>query len=177
MDIDHLKYPIGRFVPSGSISSEQLDEAIDYISNYPELFESACGALNETYLAKKYRPGGWTIRQLIHHVADSHMNALIRFKLALTEENPVIKPYLEQNWAFLDDVELPVSVAVDLIRNIHTKWAILLQNMKPKDFERSYFHPESKSLVSLKEACLIYQWHGKHHLAHIHLPSMSISEF
>ena len=172
MDIEHLKYPIGRFKLPEVITTDQLESAITYIRNYPILIKNACENLDETYLNLAYRPGGWTVKQVIHHVADSHMNAFIRFKLALTEKNPVIKPYLEQEWAVLADMNLDISHSLDIIASVHLKWATILDAMKDDEFERCYFHPESKSLVSLKEACLLYHWHGEHHLGHIQLPSL-----
>lgn len=177
MDIEHLKYPVGRFSVPAEISSEELQEAIDYIKLYPSFLGDACEALPEEYLEQPYRPGGWTVRQVVHHIADSHMNAFIRFKLALTEENPIIKPYQEQDWAKLPDSFLPISYSLDLVNNIHFKWAVLLKTMETKDFERCYLHPESQSLVPLKEATLMYAWHSRHHLAHIHLPSLPNSSF
>lgn len=173
MDIEHLRYPIGKFVSNPSPSKEDLQQAIASIRNYPSLLEKACRGFEEDYLERLYRPGGWKVREVIHHIADSHMNAMIRFKLALTEDNPVIKPYQEQLWVDLPDSQLPISISVDLVKNTHAKWTAVLEAMSSKDFSRCYFHPESKSLVSLGEACLMYEWHGAHHLAHIHLPSLS----
>lgn len=169
MDIEHLKYPIGRFEVPKKITQGALEEAIAYLENYPELVSEVSDSLNQEQLNTPYRPGGWTIRQLIHHIADSHMNALIRIKLALTEEDPVIKPYLEQKWADLADSSLPIETALELIKGIHLKMSKVLKSLELEEFDRCYFHPESSSLVSLKEVVLMYQWHAKHHLSHIHL--------
>ncbi|MHA7130499.1 YfiT family bacillithiol transferase [Algoriphagus namhaensis] len=173
MDIEHLKFPIGRFVEPKDISPEQLSEAIDYIRSFPDFLQKATLGLSSEYLATPYRPGGWTVRQVIHHLADSHMNAFIRFKLALTESNPTIKPYEEQLWAEMKDYQLSTDTSIQLIELLHEKWSKVLDHMDSADFERAYFHPQSQSLVPLKVATLMYEWHSRHHLAHINLPSLS----
>ncbi len=123
--------------------------------------------LNEQELNKPYRPGGWTLRQLIHHLADSHANSLTRFKLALTENNPTIKPYEEAEWAKQADYNMPVAPALKMLEGIHERWAYLLKNMSDSDFERTFYHPESKISISLKKALALYNWHCLHHLAHL----------
>lgn len=167
LDLEFLKYPIGKFSAPEVIDNILLDQAIRQIADLPkELFQVA-SPLTPTQLDCPYRPGGWTVRQLLHHCADSHGNAFFRFKHALTEENPSIKPYDEGSWAKLPDAALSAELAMDMIRLVHAKWVHLLQHMSPADFERTYFHPEKQRTQRLTEVTLMYAWHGKHHLAHI----------
>jgi uncharacterized damage-inducible protein DinB len=167
IDIEHLKYPIGKFQKPETISSSAIQSAIKEIESLPELLHHAVDLLSEAQLNTPYRPGGWTVAQLIHHLADSHMNAFIRFKLALTEHNPTIKPYLEAEWAKLPDCSLPVSTSLKLLEALHLKWSTLLQNMSETDFQRTYLHPEKGTNQPLSEITLLYKWHGTHHLAQI----------
>jgi hypothetical protein len=167
LELESLKYPIGKFSAPEVIDNELLDQAIRHIVDLPkELFQVA-SPLTVTQLDCPYRPGGWTVRQLLHHIADSHGNAFFRFKHALTEENPTIKPYDEGSWANLPDATLSAELALDMIRLVHAKWVHLLQHMRPADFERTYFHPEKQRIQTLAEVTLMYSWHGNHHLAHI----------
>ena len=167
IDIELLKYPIGKFLKSEKISVQNLKEASTYIGSYPQYLKDTVKDFSEAQLNTVYRPGGWTVKQVVHHVADSHMNALTRFKLALTEENPTIKPYDEVAWAKMPDYSLPIEVSLNLIDGIHSKWAVILESMTPSDFQKTYFHPESQSSAPLSEITLMYQWHSQHHLAHI----------
>ncbi|SFU07823.1 DinB superfamily protein [Algoriphagus locisalis] len=167
IDIELLKYPIGKFLTPDTISEQNLKEATAYLRSFPEYLEETVKDLSDIQLNTPYRPGGWTVKQVVHHVADSHMNALTRFKLALTEDNPTIKPYDEAAWAKMSDYSLPAETSLSLIKGIHYKWAVILENMKPLDFEKKYFHPQSQASVSLSEVTLMYQWHSQHHLAHI----------
>lgn len=167
IDIELLKYPIGKFHRPESISSEDLTEAIYTIKTFPANIFTAVSPLSVKQLDTPYRPGGWTVRQLVHHCADSHMNAFVRFKLALTEDNPTIKPYEEAEWAKMADYALPVEPALNLIKYIHLKWSTVLEAMKPEDFKRTYFHPESKTQQALEGVVLLYAWHCQHHLSHI----------
>lgn len=166
-DIEFLKYPIGKFQLPESRDSAAVKDAIDTIRNFPQLIFTAVSPLSIQELDTPYRPGGWTVRQLIHHCADSHMNAYIRFKLALTEENPVIKPYDEAAWANLPDASLPLESSLQIIKAVHLKWTALLEAMKPEDFERTFYHPEKKKAQTLAEVTLLYSWHSQHHLAHV----------
>ncbi len=167
LDLESLKYPIGKFSAPEVIDNELLDQAIGQIADLPkELFQVA-SPLTPAQLDCSYRPDGWTVRQLLHHIADSHGNAFFRFKHALTEENPSIKPYDEGSWAKLPDAALSAELAMDMIRLVHAKWVHLLQHMSPANFERTYFHPEKQRTQRLAEVTLMYAWHGKHHLAHI----------
>src|SRR5690606_14848317 len=139
----------------------------EYLRSFPKYLDVSINDFSEEQLNTPYRPGGWTVKQLIHHLSDSHTNALMRFKLALTENNPTIKPYDEAEWAKLADYSLPVSESLPIIRAVHNKWATLIEAMKPEDFQKSYFHPESQESVPLSEVTLLYHWHSMHHLAHI----------
>ncbi len=167
LDLESLKYPIGKFSAPEVIDNELLGQAIRQISELPKELFQAASSLTPAQLDCPYRPGGWTVRQLLHHIADSHGNAFFRFKHALTEENPTIKSYDEGSWANLPDAALSAELALDMIRLVHAKWVHLLQHMSPADFERTYFHPEKQRTQRLAEVTLMYAWHGKHHLAHI----------
>ena len=167
MNLETLQYPIGRFALPATVDSAALAKAIEHIKSLPNDLFQVVSPLTSAELDCPYRPGGWTVRQLLHHCADSHGQALGRFKLALTEDNPTIKPYNEGAWALLADSQLPVEQALDLLRLIHGKWVKLLESMSPADFERSYFHPEKQRSQTLTEVTLMYAWHGSHHLAHV----------
>jgi hypothetical protein len=177
IDIEHLKYPIGRFNVPESIDSSQIQEAASYLINFPNYLEAALQGKNEDYLNTAYRPGGWTIKQVIHHLADSHMNAFIRFKLALTEDNPTIKAYDEAAWANLPDAVSGINSSLSIIKAVHEKWGILLSSMTEADFHKTFFHPEKQRSQALAEVALMYAWHGKHHLAHIQLPGLQEVKF
>lgn len=161
------RYPIGKYQLQ-PFSVELKKELIDDIKYLPETIEAAVSNLDEYQLNTPYREGGWTLKQVVHHVADSHMNAYIRFKLGLTEENPTIKPYDENAWSKLIDVEqVPINVSLTLLHALHNRWYILLKNMKDEDFERTVVHPEHGRQMSLWMLLGLYAWHGKHHMAHI----------
>lgn len=168
MDIEQLRYPIGQFTVPASISALQLRNYIDDIRYLPAQLELAVQNLDSHQLETPYRPGGWTINQVVHHVADSHMNALIRVKLALTEDNPIIKPYEEHLWAELPDVAAtPINMSVTLLHALHTRWVNLLDRLSEEQWARTFMHPANKTTSTLKVATANYSWHGKHHLAHI----------
>ena len=167
MNLETLQYPIGRFALPATVDAAALAKAIEHIKTLPTALFNVVSPLTPAELDCPYRPGGWTVRQLLHHCADSHGQALGRFKLALTEDNPTIKPYDEGAWALLADSQLPVEQALDLLRLIHGKWVQLLETMSSADFERSYFHPEKQRSQTLTEVTLMYAWHGNHHLAHV----------
>jgi uncharacterized damage-inducible protein DinB len=167
IDIEFLKYPIGKFKLPESIDSASIREAIETLKSFPSLIFTAVSPLSPEQLDTPYRPGGWTVRQLIHHCADSHMNAFIRFKLALTEQNPTIKPYEEAEWARLSDSNLPIEPSLELIKAIHLKWVTLLESMESEDFKKTFFHPEKQKSQSLDGVTLMYAWHSTHHLAHV----------
>lgn len=167
IDLEFLKYPIGKFVLPGKVTSDHLEEAIVQIRSFPANLFTAVSPFSASQLDTPYRPEGWTVRQLVHHCADSHMNAYIRYKLALTEENPTVKPYDEALWANLADASLPIESSLTILKAIHLKWGILLGSMRSEDFKRTCFHPEKKRNQDLEEITLLYSWHSQHHLAHI----------
>ena len=173
IDIEHLKYPIGRFSAPEHINSNQISDSITYLTNFPTYLDEAVKDMTIPAQENSYRPGGWTIKQVIHHLADSHMSAFSRFKLALTEDNPIIKPYDEAAWANLADANLAIDSSLAIIKAIHYKWSVLLKSMDNADFQRTYFHPEKQRSQSLAEVTLMYTWHSKHHLAHILLPEFA----
>lgn len=164
--ISNLSYPIGKFQWTGPNSDADRAAFIEAIAVVPQKFRAAVANLNDRQIDTPYRPGGWTVRQTVHHVADSHMNAFIRFKLALTETEPGVKPYDEKAWAETADSKLPVEVSLKLIDSLHERWAALLRSMKPADFRRTLKHPEL-GIVELDRYVALYAWHGKHHVAHI----------
>ena len=162
----NMKYPIGTFQFDGEITSSVTRVWINEIEDLPRLLRDTVKNLDNEQLDTPYRSGGWTVRQVIHHLADSHMNAYVRFKLALTEENPVIKPYDETKWAELSDYSLPIETSLLLLEALHQRWTHLLHSLTPADLEKTFIHPDSGK-VSVGENIGIYAWHGKHHLAHI----------
>lgn len=167
-DIELLSYPIGRFEMPLEYDETQIRKWIDRLEVSPQWYDTAIENLDEEQLKTPYRPGGWTLIQVVHHVADSHMNAYIRFKWALTENNPTIKTYMEKEWANLPDVmDVPVNVSVTLIHALHRRWVSLLRNMKPEDWKRSLIHPEQNRSMELWQLLAMYAWHTKHHFEHI----------
>lgn len=168
MDLEQLKYPIGKFTAPATISAIQLRNYIDDIRYLPAQIELAVQHLDSHQLETPYRPDGWTINQVVHHVADSHMNALIRVKLALTEDNPIIKPYEEALWAELPDVaNTPINISITLLHALHTRWVNVLDRLSEEQWARTFTHPANKTTSTLKVATGLYAWHSKHHLAHI----------
>jgi hypothetical protein len=162
-----LRYPIGKFYFGGSISEEQQSKFIDDIAQAPTDLRNAVKGLLPEQLDTPYRDGGWTVRQLVHHVPDSHLNAYVRYKLALTEDEPTIKPYAEDRWALLADTQVtPVEVSLTLLDSLHDRWVRLLRLLQPQDWKRTFRHPEL-GLVSLEKNLALYAWHGRHHVAHI----------
>ncbi len=160
-----LRYPVGRFDKS-MIDPARRAEYIQTITSLPNNIATAVDGLTEAQLDTPYRPGGWTVRQTVHHVADSHMNSYCRFKLALTEYTPTIRPYEEGLWADLADSKLPVGVSLSLIDGLHQRWAAMLNSMSDADFNREFEHPESGKWT-LESALAMYAWHSRHHTAHI----------
>jgi uncharacterized damage-inducible protein DinB len=161
-----LQYPIGRFSFPDATTAEQRQTWIREIAHVPRDLRAAVAGLSEEQLDTPYRPGGWTVRQVAHHVPDSHMNAFVRFKLALTEDQPVIKPYDEARWAVLADAALPVDPSLDLLEALHVRWVRLLESMSERDYRRTFAHPES-GVFRLDQWLAQYAWHGQHHVAHI----------
>ena len=163
-----IRYPIGNFAYDGVATAEARQERINRIERTPSALRAAVRGLSEAQIETPYRPGGWTVRQVIHHVPDSHLNAFTRFKLALTEETPTIRPYDEARWAELGDVAgTPIEVSLRLLEALHERWVILLRSMRPADFGRTLFHPERNATMTLDELLALYAWHGPHHTAHI----------
>lgn len=162
-----LRYPVGKYEPR-PFSEEQKDAWIADIRFLPQALEQAVHNLDEQQLQTPYREGGWTIHQLVHHVADSHMNAYIRFKLGYSEDNPTIKPYEEKAWAEMKDVKvLPVNVSLTLLHALHQRWYEFLTSFDTEDWKRTVFHPEQKKEMTLWHLLGLYAWHGRHHVAHI----------
>lgn len=160
------QYPIGKFQFDGEITSNVVGDWINEIEDLPRLLHNAVCKLDNEQLDTPYRSGGWTVRQVVHHLADSHMNAYIRFKLALTEEKPVIKPYEEGEWSELPDYKLPIDISLALLEALHIRWTKLLRSLSPADMEKTFIHPDSGEITVGKNIGL-YAWHGRHHLAHI----------
>ena len=163
---EDLRYPVGKFERELDFSPAARTSRIQTIKDLPAKLTAAVEGLDEAQLDTEYRPGGWTVRQVAHHVPDSHANALIRFKLALTEDSPTIRPYYENRWAMLGDAKLPVDVSLRLITAIHERWVALLESMSHEDFNRKLIHPESGEWT-LEEFLAMYAWHSRHHTAHI----------
>jgi hypothetical protein len=162
-----IRYPIGRYVVP-AYSENEKDARLSDILFLPRMLEYAVLNLNDDQLHVPYRDGGWTINEIVHHVADSHMNAYIRFKLGLTEDNPVIKPYHQEAWSKTADVTgVPINLSITLLHSLHHRWYELLKSLEDSHWQRTVFHPEQKREMSLWELLAIYSWHGKHHVAHI----------
>lgn len=166
------RYPIGTFDSTKIYDDAVLEEWIDEIRSLPLRLKAELYGLEDDILDTPYREGGWTVRQIVHHLGDSHLNALTRFKLALTEDNPTIKPYDEKRWAQLGDYEtVSIKDGLDFVKIIHRKWVAVLETMKPEDFKRTLIHPEGRDDYpnDLFRITGMYAWHGNHHLAHIQL--------
>jgi uncharacterized damage-inducible protein DinB len=160
------RYPVGRFTAPSTISPDERTDAIATLAELPEQLRNAVDGLSFAQLSTPYREGGWTLRQVVHHVADSHMNALVRVKLALTEDWPTIKPYDEKAWAMLHDVAAPVEWSLELIESLHARWVMLLQSLNEAQWHCGYDHPEAGKMT-VEESTLLYAWHSRHHVAHI----------
>jgi uncharacterized damage-inducible protein DinB len=161
------RYPIGKYAQAKDVTPQLRTAAIDEIATAPAKLRAALQGLNDSQLDTPYRDGGWTLRQVAHHVPDSHLNAYIRLRFALTENEPTIKPYDEAAWAKLEDAEhAPVEVSLRLLEPLHERWVRLLRSMKPEDFARTFIHPEH-GVRTLDWMLFLYAWHGRHHTAHI----------
>ena len=166
--MEKLRYPIGRFKSPESITKEDITNFINEIAQLPELVGKAVEGLNDQQLDTPYRDGGWTIRQVIHHLADSHTNSYIRFKWTVTEDRPVIKAYFEDRWATLEDASTaPVSISLHFLAALHARWVYFLRSLSEEELRREFIHPESGKAINLKRNIALYAWHGNHHLAHI----------
>jgi hypothetical protein len=161
------RFPIGKFHYDGLSSEDQKQTFLDDIARTPANLRAAVKGLTETQLDTPYREGGWTVRQVVHHVPDSHMNSYMRFKLALTEDEPTIKPYAEDRWAELADSKAtPIEVSLTMLDSLHDRWVRLLRSLGPEDWKRTFRHPELGPMT-LEKTLALYAWHGKHHVAHV----------
>jgi len=165
--MEDLRYPVGRFQRPQSLEPKQRRAAIDTIAEAPTKLRAAVSGLTDAQLDTPYRPEGWTVRQVVHHVPDSHLNAYTRFKLALTEDTPTIKPYNEAAWATLEDSKTtPVATSLALLDAVHDRWIRILRAMSPSDFSRTLNHPEN-GIMNLDQMLDLYEWHSRHHVAHV----------
>ena len=166
-DLDDLRFPIGRFSPPAASPAEVRAAHLETLGMLADRLRAAVSGLSDPQLDTPYRPEGWTVRQVVHHVADSHTNCYIRFKLALTEDWPTVKPYSEVAWANLPDSRrLPVDVSLAMIEALHGRWVRLLEAMSEEDFDKGYVHPE-QGRQNLAKVLALYEWHSRHHTAHI----------
>lgn len=170
--MNELRFPVGPFVKPILVTPELIDQWIQEIADFPIQLRSEIEGMSEQQLNTSYRPGGWKARQVVHHCADSHMNSFIRFKLALTEDSPTIKPYFEERWAELpDSTNASIQASLRIIEGLHARWVTLLKSLDEADFKKTFFHPEHKRTFTLAETTAMYAWHSRHHLAHIKLVS------
>jgi uncharacterized damage-inducible protein DinB len=168
MTLEELKYPIGKYVKPDTFIPEILSQCMRTIELFPLKIKAEVEKLTEEQLDTEYRPGGWTIRQVVNHCADSHMNSVTRFKLALTEDTPTIKPYFEDRWAELaDSKHMPIEPALKLLEGLHQRWTVMLHSLTKEDLGRSFIHPEHGKELRLDGTIGLYAWHCRHHLAHI----------
>ncbi len=163
---EDLRYPIGKFDKAIEISAELKQEYINEIAELPKKLKAAVANLNDQQLDTPYRPEGWTVRQTVHHIADSHLNSFVRFKLALTEDAPTIRPYFEDRWAELEDSLLPIEHSMKITEGVHARWTTLLKAMSDEAFRRKLVHPET-GVWTLENMLGLYAWHSRHHTAHI----------
>jgi uncharacterized damage-inducible protein DinB len=162
-----LQYPIGKFQWEGAITDKQREELIAQIEQAPAQLRQAVAGLTQEQVDTPYRPDGWTVRQVVHHLPDSHMNTYIRFRLALTEDEPTIKPYDQERWAVLEDARTaPTELSLSLLDSLHQRWVLLLRSLHPQDFARTFRHPDL-GVVTLDKYLSLVAWHGRHHIAHI----------
>ena len=161
-----LQYPIGKYVQPETFTEAARSEANAGLAAAPAALRAAVAGLDDTQLDTPYRPGGWTVRQVVHHVADSHVNAYVRVKLGLTEAEPIIKTYAEERWAELPDSAGPIGVSLELLEALHRRWVSLLEQVGPDDLARTVHHPEL-GVLRLDQLVGSYDWHGRHHTAHI----------
>jgi uncharacterized damage-inducible protein DinB len=162
-----LQYPIGKFQWEGAITDAQREQLIAQIEQAPAQLRQAVAGLTEEQVDTPYRPGGWTVRQVVHHLSDAHMNAYVRFRLALTEDEPTIKPYAQERWASLEDARTaPLELSLSLLEFLHRRWVLLLRSLRTGDFARTFRHPEM-GVVALDKLLGMAAWHGQHHIGHI----------
>ena len=168
MDIDKLKYPIGKFRYPKEINASLIDLWIEDIRSFTDKLKNEVEGLSEDQVKWRYRPEGWNIQQVVHHCADSHMNSLVRFKLTLTEDKPTVKAYFEDRWAELSDsTSVPIEWSLTLLDGLHKRWVHLLKSLEPSDLLKTFIHPESGREIRIDENIALYSWHSNHHLAHV----------
>lgn len=166
--MEELQYPIGKYRIEHEFTAERRAELVGQLASLPQQLREAVNGLDDGLLGTPYRPEGWTLRQVVHHVADSHMNAYVRMRLALTEEEPAIAPYKEGHWAMLPDAQqAPLGLSLSLLDGLHGRWVLLLENMTEEQFARRFFHPQYGTRVRQDEILSHYAWHGRHHTAHV----------
>ena len=168
MDLEQLKYPIGQFSMPAIFDQQQVNIWISEIEALPSQIKKNTENLTDEELNQTYRPGGWTLRQVVHHLPDSHINAYIRFKQAITEDIPTIRPYFEERWAETEEAKNgDIKLSIDLLTGLHQRWVAFLKTLKIEDYQRRYIHPAQNNELTLANMLGMYAWHGKHHLAHI----------
>lgn len=163
-----LRYPIGEYSPKENYTSNEINDFINAIEALPGRLNQAVSGLTDSQLDTPYRPGGWSLRQVIHHIADSHINSYTRFKLTLTEDTPAIRPYFEDRWAELPEAKsAPVELSLPLIDYLHKRWTVMLKNITGEQLKRRLYHPETKQEMTIEQLMHLYAWHSDHHLAHV----------
>ena len=168
LTLETLRYPVGKFVFPNQVNAEEIASMIKTIEELPAKLRSAVNGMSEEQLITPYRDGGWTVRQVVHHLFDSHSNSYTRMKLAMTEDNPTIKPYMEARWAELEDGKnAPVELGLNLLELLHSRWIIFLRSLTEKDLQLTFFHPDNKRSQTIAQTIALYAWHSRHHLAHI----------
>jgi hypothetical protein len=168
LEIESLRYPVGKFKFPQEVSTDERKEMLSIIEGLPSKLRNAVHGLDNKQLDTPYREGGWSVRQVVHHLFDSHVNAYIRMKLAVTEDTPTIKPYDQDKWSELEDARTsPVDISLSLLDGVHKRWMIFLDSLSEEQFKLCFFHPESKRKISLEQTLALYSWHSRHHLAHI----------
>ncbi len=168
MDINQLKFPVGNYIAPQEITQNDIESWIKNIELFPQKLSELVASLTSKELNYIYRPGGWTVKQVIHHLADSHLNSFTRFKLTLTEEKPIVRPYQEAQWAETIDANNDhVDLSLNILYGLHARWVMLLKNLTSADFDRTYFHPDDQKQYTMKWMLGLYDWHCRHHFAHI----------
>jgi len=175
MNFDKHKFPVGHFVKPEIIEKSHISSWLKVLENFPGHLIDETNNLADEALDMSYRSEGWTIRQIVHHLADSHLNSFIRLKLSLTEVDPIVKPYFEERWAELEDSKnMSIAPSLKIIEGVHQRWVGLLKTLSRVDMKRTFFHPEHQKLFSIEENIGVYAWHSEHHLAHIKLAKNSL---
>jgi len=170
MDIEKLRFPTGKYLPQTDVTSDTLNSWIDVLEAFPARVRNLVDGLTEAQLESTDRPGGWTVRQIVHHVVDSHLNSYVRFKWALTEDNPTIKTYQQGHWAELPDARsAPVGISLNFLSALHERWVFMLRHIGDEQWNCTFVHPEYKKEFNLKWLLGLYAWHCDHHAAHIEL--------